>query len=499
MVMITIGVGKRDFGAIECIGLAVFMATLMPSLIRVSYQYSIAQDGPGEKPLPQGVVDTFVTNTHKTRRFSQKMVNEAGQRFSHIQQRQSVLRTSSAFSKEEVLDMHKHIGSRGIPHMIGSQLSILGFMSQDIQEQIFMVDNRELKAKTVGLGYRLSPKLTDLDTKANGFRNLAPWGSMVKGVPCGPNWVKVGKRFLPRHLDEVEVLILQEKVEDDEEGSETEEQAKANQFNMKFFKELFLGPPDQGPIWEGCTKQERTRRISSVLKRSTQTILGIAIAGVIVGCGMVPLRMQALSQIGLASLCASLTLPPMVLGLMPILISMGFGPTRVRRRALAQFARWVHAGRPRGFDPDSDVGTGSKGISSEKMVPMKSVMSKESLDSVASEHDWRAPGEIAAEELGFPYTLALRHLTDHFPVSSFPSQSAGGDDPETTPSYETYDVEMTSPDSPQTDNVVSPSSSAIQTAKLKDRWDTPPTSSETPLTLKIHSPQPFAGDSSARG
>jgi len=262
------------------------------------------------------------------------------------------------------------------------------------------------EARTVGLGYRTSPKLEALDTKSSGYQNVAPWGSQVKGSDCGPDWIKVGARFLPRFHDGFEVLtLIDDRDADDSLSNLSSAQTEATTrsfIDVRFMRDLLLGPEaERIKLWNGCTAAERSRRIASVFKRSAQTLLGTSIAGVVVGCGMVPLRMQALSQIGLASLCASLTLPPVVIGLLPVLIALGLGPTRIRRRIFLEFAHWVAAGRPQGVHPD---------------VPGELKMSSVCSSAAGAEddgHDWRAPGEIAAEELGFPYTLTLRSMGEH--------------------------------------------------------------------------------------
>lgn len=368
MIVIAIGAGKRDFGVTEELALVVFLSLLMPPMIRAAYQYSIAQEGPGQSPLTE---DQIQDSPKRGRGMSRTST-------------QSDAAFGSALGGHGH-PSHHHTSNVGLA-------SLLGFMSQDIPEQMFLVDNRILGAKTVGLGYRLSPKLKDLDANAKGHKNVAPWGSMVKGAPCGPDWVRVGQRFLPRHLDSTEVLVL----EDDDRSSSGDGDHDGLR---QLVSDTYWGPKMQ--LWDGCTRAERTRRISSVLRRSLQTLMGTSIAGVCVGMGMMPLRMQALGQLGLSSLCAALTLPPIVLGLLPIMISLGFGPTRVRRRVLWEFAGWLHAGRPLGFNPTISLDTRD---CAGQVTP-------------DYEHDWRAPGEVAAEELGFPFTLCLRTLGQHLKCS----------------------------------------------------------------------------------
>merc|ERR1719263_1012366 len=95
----------------------------------------------------------------------------------------------------------------------------------------------------------------------------------------------------------------------------------------------------------------------------------------------------------------------MALGLLPVLISRCLGPTRTRRSVWLQFVKWIRIGRPRGFNP----------------VDERHLMKEEESErsSGLAQHDWRSPGEIAAEELGFPFTLTVRNLDEHFPFSLF--------------------------------------------------------------------------------
>jgi len=340
--------------------------------------------------------------------------------------------------------------------------------------------------------------MTDLDKRDNGYQNLAPWGSTVRGSPFGRQWVKVGQRYLPRYLDsleehgrKVEVLLLQEEDKDDDEMDFGEDR-----LTWRWLKQYILGPKDQAQLWEGCTEAERTRRITSVLKRSTQTLLGTAITGVIVGCAMLPLRMEALSQIGLANLCASVTVPSAILGLFPVMIARGFGPTRVRRRALNEFWKWIRAGRPRGHNPDNDLETMGR------MVSMKGVVAQSPQSPNDAEHDWRAPGEIAAEELGFPFTLAVRSCKEHLrglvlEMKSMLSRRKAGDDwsdtgseqsspPCSPPQPRAVAIDMdeekeekaaeTSPDS-----YINTTAGFPTPSRDASRWETPPATPESHL------------------
>merc|ERR1712050_778859 len=57
----------------------------------------------------------------------------------------------------------------------------------------FLVDNGELRAKTLGLSYR---KSKNKDDKVE--REFVAWGSVVPGVVAeGGGWIQVGNLFLP--------------------------------------------------------------------------------------------------------------------------------------------------------------------------------------------------------------------------------------------------------------------------------------------------------------
>lgn len=69
----------------------------------------------------------------------------------------------------------------------------------------YLVDNSELCSPNLGLGFRVAPSLgmTDPDEK------VAAWGSIVKGVPCENEWLKLGPQvYLPIML--VGKLVLKE-------------------------------------------------------------------------------------------------------------------------------------------------------------------------------------------------------------------------------------------------------------------------------------------------
>jgi len=73
----------------------------------------------------------------------------------------------------------------------------------DSEMRSFLVDNSELKSGARGLGYRSAPSLGMMDPR----HEMAPWGSIVQGVPQGHEWVKLGPTaFLPISISGKAVL-----------------------------------------------------------------------------------------------------------------------------------------------------------------------------------------------------------------------------------------------------------------------------------------------------
>mmetsp|Transcript_105125 Transcript_105125/g.329123 ORF Transcript_105125/g.329123 Transcript_105125/m.329123 type:complete len:851 (-) Transcript_105125:4-2556(-) len=70
----------------------------------------------------------------------------------------------------------------------------------------FLVDNRQLHAQTMGVGYRDSKRQ---DSKSSDSAS-ATWGSVVMGVDEGDGWLQVSGRFLPMMVGGVQVLVPME-------------------------------------------------------------------------------------------------------------------------------------------------------------------------------------------------------------------------------------------------------------------------------------------------
>lgn len=352
LVGIGVGLGRRDFGAMEVTALATFMSILITPLIRVAHQYTLARDGPGDDP--------------------------------HDQSHEATDSSIGFAPRNANITFHEEL-----------QLAI---QSPRPEEEEYLVDNSLLRAKTCGLAYRLSPNLKDKDHNAHGYQGLAPWGSTVVGrrTKCG-EWLKVGNRFLPMELNDNRVLTWQEREKPPERVFSPESSESGPDTCMEDLKVSIFGPYDVVKIWSGATFEERKRRSLTAVKRASHTVLGASLAGVVAGLGLVPMRMQALGRIGLASLCASVTVPTAALGLLPMLAMVNVvGPSRVRRRAFAEFAEWFMQGFPRG--------------SQRAEEPKVSTISDGS-----SHADQRNIGEIAADVLGLPFSLMVKTPEEHFP------------------------------------------------------------------------------------
>jgi len=74
-------------------------------------------------------------------------------------------------------------------------------VAEDPEE--YAVDNSELQHRGPGVLYRRSKSQSD----TIGKDQFAAWGSTVKGVSAGEDWVKVGERYLPTKVRGTTVLV----------------------------------------------------------------------------------------------------------------------------------------------------------------------------------------------------------------------------------------------------------------------------------------------------
>jgi hypothetical protein len=74
------------------------------------------------------------------------------------------------------------------------------------EEEFEVVASPQLSKNHRGLAYRSSTNNEDKVKAQTSEDHLAPWGSRVKGLRIGSNWISVGKLFLPMSLDGEHVL-----------------------------------------------------------------------------------------------------------------------------------------------------------------------------------------------------------------------------------------------------------------------------------------------------
>lgn len=95
---------------------------------------------------------------------------------------------------------------------VHAKLPVVGFAKfhgVGIQEETFVVDNSLLPEKfsgAEGIGFRDAPKFEDKDQGMLKRRPTAPWGSTVTGVAFNKDWLQVGEKFLPMHVNGIAVL-----------------------------------------------------------------------------------------------------------------------------------------------------------------------------------------------------------------------------------------------------------------------------------------------------
>jgi len=108
-------------------------------------------------------------------------------------------------------------------------------------------------------------------------------------------------------------------------------------------REAMFGSNEDIPVWRGAIVAERTARVITALRRSRPALLVSCFACLALGCGIkaVTFDIEGLGKIAWAFLAAALSLPLAVHLLSPIVIQLGFGPSRVRWRALLEFSRLV--------------------------------------------------------------------------------------------------------------------------------------------------------------
>lgn len=101
---------------------------------------------------------------------------------------------------------------------------------------------------------------------------------------------------------------------------------------------------DGDPSWAAAAAAERRARSAGAVCRGSDAVLCGGLAAAIAGPLLFPLQMEPLWQVGLSILCAYAAAVPAALGLLPMLMQLGLGPSRIKRRALLTFAGHLACG-----------------------------------------------------------------------------------------------------------------------------------------------------------
>jgi len=340
---IGLGLGSGAIGVLEIVALGVFLSSIIPHLLRIAQLFALAYDAPGRQPN---------------------------------------LRESEV-----------------VPAFRARSQSI-GYVETPTRYE-YLVDNSALKASTVGLSFRRSPSLADIDMISN-VADVLPWGTTVHGVRFGNDWVMVDHRFLPVKLQGVPVLLRLEK-----------EKVTPSDSNLVDMDSIFLG---QKELWPGCAIAERKNRAAIAIRRGGRIVMAGAIASVVVSVGMFPLQMAALGQVGLAGMCAAVTTPPTALGLFVVLALLGLGPTRARRRAYVELRKSIETGMMgsvfenmggrRSLQNDGGQSTGIP----EPVSAVAALRSSIGKFPTKPEEGPFATGITAARVLGLPFSVALQFI-----------------------------------------------------------------------------------------
>lgn len=76
--------------------------------------------------------------------------------------------------------------------------------ADEVTERAYVLDNSRLQSVTRGVGWRRTASLSDIDDQAVG----PGWGAIVHGTPFAGEWLKVGDRYLPMKMNDVQILVL---------------------------------------------------------------------------------------------------------------------------------------------------------------------------------------------------------------------------------------------------------------------------------------------------
>merc|ERR1740121_1176037 len=91
------------------------------------------------------------------------------------------------------------------------------------------------------------------------------------------------------------------------------------------------------PLWPGAVSAERQARTACAFVRAGDTVLAGAFAAAFAGPALMSTELEALGQTGLVIVCACVLAFPTALGVLPVLFSLGFSPSRVWLKAFFIF------------------------------------------------------------------------------------------------------------------------------------------------------------------
>jgi len=135
-------------------------------------------------------------------------------------------------------------------------------------------------------------------------------------------------------------------------------------------------------LWPGAIAAERKARSTAAVTRSADCFVAGAIGAALAGPSLLTTSMAGLGHVALIVFCGYVAALPMALGLLPMLLELGFGPSRVRRKARRIFRAWYRNGAPDSRELD--------------------VLMEQGVDVALMD------GGLASEVLGWPYTLLAR-------------------------------------------------------------------------------------------
>jgi hypothetical protein len=93
---------------------------------------------------------------------------------------------------------------------------------------------------------------------------------------------------------------------------------------------------EKTPVWIGAIYSERRRRLKTALLRGGEAVVGGMLALALVGlvANYPKGEISAVAEVGLMLFCSACTIVLLVLGLLPVMLLLGFGPSKVKNSSL---------------------------------------------------------------------------------------------------------------------------------------------------------------------